>query len=299
MQFGMLSLNHVGGIRPDAIARELEARGFDSLWVPEHSHIPVSRESAYPGGGDLPDGYWNMMDPFVSLMAAASATESLQLCTGICLVLEHDLLDLACTVATLDALSGGRVLLGIGVGWNEEELVNHRPDMPFRRRYTAMRERVEGLRRAWSDEEAAYEGQWDRFTPSWVYPKPAQGTVPIALGNAGPLGIRHAAEYADEWCPIDASLLNSDGRPDVAGGIELFRNLAAEAGRDAESIPISLFSWAPPKPARFEQYRELGVQRIVLPPPSMHTTGPDRSLEYLDEAMPVIEEFMDPQPAAT
>src|SRR5262245_31735765 len=129
MELGFLTLNHAGGIRPDALARELEDRGFDSVWVPEHSHIPASRQTPYPGGGDLPDGYWHMMDPFVSLQAAASATSTIKLCTGICLVLEHDLLDLACTVATLDALSGGRVLLGIGVGWNEEELTNHRPDL--------------------------------------------------------------------------------------------------------------------------------------------------------------------------
>lgn len=291
MEFGMLTLNHIGGIRPDVVARELEDRGFDSVWVPEHSHIPVDRTSPYPGGGDLPDGYWNMMDPFVSLMAAASATSSIRLATGICLVLEHDLLDLACTVATLDALSGGRALLGIGVGWNEEELVNHRPDLPFKRRYSAMRDRVAALRAAWTQDEASHDGPFDRFSPSWVYPKPAQGTVPIALGNAGPVGIRHAAEYADEWCPIDASLLNTDGKPDVAGGIEMFRKLAAEAGRDPERLPISLFSWGPPKPSRYERYQELGVQRIVLPPPSMSTEGPDRTLEYLDEVTPVIEPF--------
>ena len=152
MKFGYLSLNDADGVRPDRLARELEDRGFDSVWMPEHSHIPVSRATPYPGGGDLPDGYWHMMDPFVSLTAAAMATTSLTLATGICLVLEHDLLDLACTVATLDVLSGGRVLLGIGVGWNAEELANHRPDLPFRQRYSAMRERVDALRSIWTEE---------------------------------------------------------------------------------------------------------------------------------------------------
>jgi probable F420-dependent oxidoreductase len=289
MELGFLTLNHAGGIRPDALARELEGRGFDSVWVPEHSHIPASRQTPYPGGGDLPDGYWHMMDPFVSLQAAASATSTIKLCTGICLVLEHDLLDLACTVATLDALSGGRVLLGIGVGWNEEELANHRPDLPFKLRYSAMRERVEALRHIWTSEEPSFEGRWDRFSASWVYPKPVQQPVPIALGNAGPVGIEHAATYADHWCPIDASLLNTGGRPDPAGGIQLFRDLAAEADRDPDSIPITLFSWGRPKESRLEQYRDLGVERVVFPPPSMSTDGPDQTLRFLDEVQPLAD----------
>src|SRR5690606_16271266 len=150
---------------------------------------------------------------------------------------EHDLLDLACTTATLDVLCGGRLLLGVGVGWNKEELANHRPDLPFSKRYSAMAERVAALRTAWSEETPSFEGTYDRFSESWVYPKPARGTVPIAFGNAGPVGIKHAAQLADEWCPIDAQLMNTGGKPDPAGGIELFRNLAAEAGRDPESIP--------------------------------------------------------------
>ena len=288
MNFGYLTMNHAGGIRPDVLARELEDRGFDSLWVPEHSHIPTSRTTPYPGGGDLPDGYWHMMDPFVSLALAASTTQRLKLCTGICLVLEHDLLDLACTVATLDVLSGGRVLLGVGVGWNAEELANSRPDVPFAKRYAAMRERVAALRTAWTEDEPEFSGTWDRFSRSWVYPKPAQRPLPVALGNAGPVGIRHAASYADAWCPIDASLLNTNGRPDVDGGIEMFRNLAAEAGRNPEAIPITIFAWNAPKPARLEHYAELGVERVVLPPASMSTAGPDRTLSYLDGLADVV-----------
>jgi probable F420-dependent oxidoreductase len=291
MEFGYLSLNDAGGIRPDRLARELEDRGFDSVWMPEHSHIPASRQTPYPGGGDLPDGYWHMMDPFVSLQAAAAATTTLTLATGICLVLEHDVLDLACTVATLDVLSGGRVLLGIGVGWNEEELANHRPDVPFNRRYGAMRERVAALRTAWTEETAAFEGRYERFSPSWVFPKPIQQPVPIALGNAGKVGIRHAAEYADHWCPIDAQLLNYDGRPDVRGGIELFRRLAAEAGRDAEQVPISVFAFGPPKRSRLDVYAELGVQRIVIPPPKMKRHDEATTLQWLDEWAPVMADM--------
>lgn len=291
MRFGYLTLNSVDGIRPDVLARELEQRGFDSIWAPEHSHIPSSRESAYPGRGDLPDGYWHMMDPFVALMAAASATTTLTLATGVCLVLEHDLLDLACQTATLDVLSGGRLLLGIGVGWNKEELANHRPELPFRKRYSAMAERVEALRTAWTKEEATYFGTWDRFSPSWVYPKPVRGTVPIALGNAGPVGIRHAATFADEWCPIDAQLLNTTGKPDPKGGIELFRRLAEEAGRDPMGIPITLFAWTRPPKERLEMYEELGVHRLVMAPSTMMRHDEDATLTRLDELADLVEQY--------
>ncbi|MEZ5232509.1 MAG: TIGR03619 family F420-dependent LLM class oxidoreductase [Acidimicrobiales bacterium] len=291
MQFGYLSLNNAEGIRPDRLARELEDRGFDSVWMPEHSHIPADRRTPYPAGGDLPDGYWHMMDPFVSLQAAAAVTTNLLLATGICLVLEHDILDLACTVATLDVLSGGRVLLGIGVGWNEEELVNHRPELPFKLRYSAMRERVDALRRIWTEEAPACDGRFEKFSAAWVYPKPVQQPVPIALGNAGKVGIQHAAEYADHWCPIDAQLLNYDGRPDVRGGIELFRRLAAEAGRTAEDIPISVFAFGKPNRKRLDVYTDLQVERIVVPPPTMMRHDESATLAWLDEWAPIMAEM--------
>src|SRR4051812_32756632 len=150
VKFGYLSMNPAAGIHPATLAIELEQRGFDSLWVPEHSHIPASRRSPYPAGGDLPSGYFHMMSPLVSLATAASVTTDLVLATGITLILEHDLLDLACQTATLDVLSGGRLLLGVGVGWNAEELATHRPELEFKRRYGAARERVAALRAAWS-----------------------------------------------------------------------------------------------------------------------------------------------------
>ncbi|MDH3682885.1 MAG: LLM class F420-dependent oxidoreductase [Acidimicrobiia bacterium] len=288
MRFGYLSLNTVEGIRPDDLARELEARGFDSVWMPEHSHVPTSRMTPYPAGGDLPEGYWRMMDPFVSLALCAAATENLALYTGICLVLEHDVLDLACTTATLDALSGGRLRLGIGVGWNEEELANHRPELPFRLRYSAMKERVEALRTAWRDEEASFDGRWDRFTESWVYPKPANGTIPIVLGNAGPVGIEHAATYGDEWCPIDASMLNDGNKPDVPGAIELFRTKAADAGRNPENLPISIFTMGS-RPDRIDRYAELGVDRVVIMPPTMELHDRSATLSHLDGIAETME----------
>jgi len=291
MKFGYLTGNHAEGILPGDLARELEDRGFDSVWFPEHSHIPVDRRSPYPNGGPLPGSYFHMMDPWVSIAAAAAQTTTLTLGTGICLLLEHDILDLACAVATADVLSQGRVVMGIGVGWNEEELENHRPDLPFKKRYSAMRERVEALRVAWGDEEASFSGTWDNFSPSWVFPKPVNGTVPIALGNAGPLGIRHAAEYGDEWAPIDVGVLNSDGKPDVVAGIERFRNLADEAGRDGSSIPISLYIWGRPRQERLEKYAEAGVTQFVFTPVNFELPSADETLHYIDELTTAVEEF--------
>jgi probable F420-dependent oxidoreductase len=289
VDIGYLGLNDAGGIRPDHLAAELEDRGYESLWLPEHSHIPTSRKTPYPAGGDLPEGYWRMMDPLVSLGLAAGATTSRRLGTGICLLLEHDLLDLACATATLDVLSGGRLRLGVGVGWNEEELANHRPDVPFSQRYSAMRERVSALRAAWGQEAASFEGRWDRFDEAWVYPKPVQGSIPVLLGNAGPLGIEHAATYADEWCPIDASVLNTTGRPDVPGGIALFREKAAEHGRDPDSIPITIFAMGRLNIDRLRSYGDLGVHRVVLPPPSMELHSADDTRRHLDGFTAVLE----------
>ena len=291
MKFGYLTGNHAEGILPGDLARELEARGFDSVWFPEHSHIPVDRRSPYPNGGPLPGSYFHMMDPWVSIAAAAAETTTLTLGTGICLLLEHDLLDLACAVATADVLAEGRVVMGIGVGWNEEELENHRPDLPFKKRYSAMRERVEALRTAWRDEEATFSGTWDSFSTSWVFPKPVKGTVPIALGNAGPLGIQHAAEYADEWAPIDVGVMNTDGKPDVLGGIQRFRNLADEAGRDGSSIPISLYIWGRQRQERLEQYAEAGVTQFVFTPVNFDLPSADDTLRYIDELASAVEEF--------
>lgn len=291
MKFGYLTGNHAEGILPGDLTRELEARGFDSVWFPEHSHIPVDRRSPYPNGGPLPGSYFHMMDPWVSIAAAAAETSTLTLGTGICLLLEHDLLDLACAVATADVLAEGRVVMGIGVGWNEEELENHRPDLPFKKRYSAMRERVEALRTAWRDEEASFSGTWDSFSTSWVFPKPIKGTVPIALGNAGPLGIQHAAEYADEWAPIDVGVMNTDGKPDVLGGIQRFRNLADEAGRDGSSIPISLYIWGRPRQERLEEYAEAGVTQFVFTPVNFDLPSADETLRYIDELTSAIEEF--------
>jgi probable F420-dependent oxidoreductase len=294
VKFGYLSMNPAAGIHPATLAVELEQRGFDSLWVPEHSHIPASRGTPYPAGGDLPSGYYHMMSPLVSLATAAAVTTDLVLATGITLILEHDVLDLACQTATLDVLSGGRLLLGVGVGWNVEELAHHRPDVPFNRRYAAGRERVAALRAAWgggADEPVSFAGEWDRFEPSFVNPKPRRGRVPIAMGNAGPLGMRHAAEYGDEWCPINTSLIGEDGRMDVAGHIARFRELVASFGRDPEEVPISLLCFTRPKPPRLEEYATLGLARIVQAAPTPEVQPEADTRRLLDELTPIVADW--------
>lgn len=293
MRFGYVSMNSASGVRPDVVARELEERGFDSLWVPEHSHIPTSRDSPFPNGGELPSGYLHMMSPLVSLTAAAMATTELVLGTGVCLLLEHDLLGLACQTATLDVLSGGRLLLGVGVGWNREELANHRPDLPFGKRYAAMRERVAALRALWAEEEPSLEGQWHRFSASWSYPKPTRGYVPIALGNSQPLGIRHAARYADHWSPIDAHLVNEAGEPDVVGAVAWFRRLVAEHGRDPDTVPITLWMFRRPEDRRLERYEPLGLERLVLSGPSAALEDEAATLRTLDQLTPVVDAWRD------
>jgi len=179
------------------------------------------------------------------------------------MVLEHDLLDPACRVATLDVVSAGRIRFGIGVGWLPEELSNHRPDVPYKLRYAAAVERVRALRTIWTEDEAEFAGQWDRFQRSWVFPKPIQRPLPIGFGSSGELGMRYAAQLADEWYPIDAVLEEEVGG--VGPGIARFRHLLEEAGRDAMSVPITLFvwGWEPGQPSieRIAGYEEFGIER--------------------------------------
>lgn len=291
MRFGYMSMNSAGGIRPARLAQELEARGFCSMWVPEHSHIPVSRRSPFITGGELPEGYLHMMSPLVSLASAASVTTRLKLGTGVCLLLQHTLPDLAKQVATLDVLSDGRLEFGVGVGWNAEELADHRPDLPFRQRYSAMRERIEALRVMWRDDVAEFDGKYDSFSASWVFPKPVRRGVPVLLGNFGPVGIAHAAACADEWMPIDHMLKGADGRPDVAGCIALFREKLAENGRDPTAVPVSLFMFGRPTPDRIERYAALGVHRLIVSPPNANLQDADFVLRHLDDLAPVVSEF--------
>ncbi len=291
MQFGYMSMNTAAGPRPARLAKELEDRGFESWWVPEHAHIPTSRATPHPSTNPLPSGYLHMMNPFVSLAAASAVTEKLILGTAVSLVLQHDVVDLATEVASLDVISGGRLVLGIGVGWNREELADHRPDLPFKLRYRAQEERVAALRQLWTDSEAGFAGRWDNVSPCWLNPKPTHGTVPISLGNWGPIGLQHAARYADEWMPVDAYLQGPDGKPDPAGAITHFRNLVAEAGRDPDGVPVSILLFSRPTPARLERYAALGVKRVVASAPTAELVDADFIMRDIEKITRIVQDY--------
>ena len=283
MELGFSTMNTPEDVRPDVLARELEMRGFTSLFMGEHSHIPTSRRTPYPSGGDMPEPYRWMMDPFVSLAVAASATDRLQLGLGVCLVLEHHVLDLAKSVATLDLLSGGRVLFGVGVGWNEEELANHRPDIAWALRYRAAEECVDALRACWTDDESEYHGRFFDFDPVWSLPKPARRPhPPVLLGAAGRLGVEHAVRWADEWMPMDVALGN------VAKRVGRFREATAAVGRD---IPISIVTFGDPTPATLEQYRELGISRAIIGAGRAGWDDPATTLPFIDRYTSLVAEL--------
>lgn len=274
MKFGVFMFSTDYAIGPAELAREVEARGFESLWFPEHTHIPTSRQSPYPGGGELPKEYSHTLDPFVALGAAAAVTERIKLGTGITLVVERDPIVLAKEVASLDLISNGRVLLGIGGGWNREEMSNHGTDPT--RRWKLMRERIEAMKAIWTQEEAEYHGEFVDFDPIWSWPKPVQQPhPPIILGNAGEGAVRRVVSYADEWMPIG-------GRVDLPARLEELRAKAAEAGRD--EIPVTNFGTAPNREA-VEELMDLGVARAVfrVPPAPADVVIPllDRQAELV------------------
>ncbi|MFO7603498.1 MAG: LLM class flavin-dependent oxidoreductase [Gammaproteobacteria bacterium] len=317
MKFGYLSVNTADGIHPGQLGKELEERGFESLWVPEHSHLPVASAVTFPDPTRvMPDAYAHMMSPYVSLAAAAATTSKLTLGTGMSVGLEHDLMDLACTISTLDVLSHSRLIAGFGVGWNVEELHNSRPELPFRQRYSALKDRIAALRAAWGTDNSSpgfsgpysntawgqqissYSGNFDRFSPSWVFPKPVRGSVPVALGLAGPLGVQHAADYADIWAPVDTGLRNTAGEVDVAGAIERFRRAVEDAGRDPEAVGITLFNITDITEAMIDHYATLPIDRFVFGPPTFMRHPASATLKRLDALRRYIETYTDTrQPA--
>ena len=259
MQFGVTMFPTDYAIGPGELAREVEAHGFESLFFPEHTHIPASRRSPWPGGPDLPREYSHTLDLFVALTAAAAATERLLVGSGICLVIERDPIVLAKEVASLDVVSGGRALLGIGGGWNLEEMENHGTDP--QRRWRRMRETVEAMKAIWANDEAAYHGEIVDFDPIWQWPKPVQRPhPPVLIGGDGPNTLRRVARYGDGWMPIDGR-----GRDNFGARIAELNELAAEAGRGP--LPVSLFGVGS-DPARIEAHAKAGVERVVfaLPP---------------------------------
>ncbi|MEV6763665.1 LLM class F420-dependent oxidoreductase [Streptomyces sp. NPDC051105] len=251
-------------ITPVRLARELEARGFAGLYLPEHTHIPVERTTPYPAGGDLPREYGRTLDPFVALGQAAAVTERLGLGTGITLVAQHDPIDLAKQIATLDHLSGGRFTLGVGFGWNVEEAADH--GVAWRTRRELGRDRMALMRALWTGEPTAYEGEFGSVRASSAYPKPVQkprgpvvGPRTLVGGAAGPKLFAHIAEYADGWLPI--------GGRGLTESLPVLRGVWADAGRDPAAlqvVPYAVF----PSAGKVAHYAELGIEEVVvqLPP---------------------------------
>ncbi len=280
MKLGVTMFATDYAIRPDELARACEERGFESIWFPEHTHIPTSRRSPWPVGAALPKEYWHTHDLFVSLMAAAAATKTIKVGSGICLVIEHDPIVLAKEVASVDQLSNGRLIFGIGGGWNAEEMENH--GTPFNRRWKVLRERIEAMKVIWSEEAAEYHGEFVNFDPIWSYPKPSQKPhPPILLGTLSAQGLNRVARYCDGWIPVGLML------KDLPGAIRDLRAHAEQAGRKPSEVPVSIFG-AAAKEATLQQYQELGIERTVfgLPP-----EGKDKVLPLLDQYATMIPKF--------
>ncbi|MFF3323068.1 TIGR03619 family F420-dependent LLM class oxidoreductase [Streptomyces sp. NPDC002889] len=241
-------------ITPVRLARELEQRGFAGLYLPEHTHIPVERATAYPAGGELPPEYGRTLDPFTALAQAAAVTDHLLLGTGIALVAQHDPIDLAKRIATLDHVSGGRFTLGVGFGWNVEEAVDHGVEWPTRRDLVLDRMRL--MRALWSPEPVAYKGEYGSVRASFAFPKPAGGAPRTLVGGAaGPKLFAHIAEYADGWLPI--------GGRGLMESVPALREVWESAGRDPRTLQVVPYAVLP-SPGKLARCAELGVEEVVL-----------------------------------
>lgn len=272
MHLGLTMFPTDRSLHPAELAVAAEERGFESLFFPEHTHIPVARRTPYPMGGELPEEYKRTHDPFVALATAAAVTTKLRIGTGVCLVAQRDPIVLAKEVASLDALSNGRFVFGIGFGWNEDELEDH--GATFRDRRAVVRERVLAMQRLWSEDVACFHGEHVRFDDTWCWPKPVQLPRPPILlgGGAGPILFSHIAEYADGWMPIGGSGL--------AGDWARLRDTCEKVGRDPGTINVSIV-FARPDPGVVSHYASLGVERLVLALPSAPSSKIMSSLDRL------------------
>jgi len=260
MDFGVMMFPTDYAIRVDELARAAEERGFESLWLPEHTHIPMSRRSPWPGGPELPREYWHTHDPFVALAVAAAATTTIKLATGICLLIERDTITTAKQVASLDVLSGGRVIFGIGGGWNAEEMENHGTE--FKTRWHKLREQVAALKLIWTEDEPEFHGEYVDFDPIWSWPKPLQKPhPPIIIGGHSPQVLERAATYCDGWMPIATRAAK------LAHDITTLRKHAAQHGRDPASLSLSIYG-VPADPQKLAAFHELGAQRCIFGLPS-------------------------------
>jgi probable F420-dependent oxidoreductase len=277
MEYGIFDYTTHYTMQPAELGVAAEERGFDHLFAPEHSHIPISRKSPWPGGDNMPAHYWSMMDPFVVLGHVAAVTKTLRLGTGISLVIQRDPIQLAKEVATLDVLSNGRVMLGIGAGWNREEMEDHGTD--WKTRFKRMRETMEACQSLWTDEHAEYHGDLISFDKCLAEPKPVQKPYPpIFLGGEGEKTIERIIRYGDGWMPLDPGVEHlTPGHMSFEEQVRELRKRGKDAGKG--HIPIHIFM-APRKADRLKYYADLGIDGalFVMPP-----TGRDATLARLDE----------------
>ena len=278
MKIGISMFVTADSIGPGDLAQAAEERGFESLWMPEHTHIPVSRKSPWGGGPVLPEHYKQTFDPFMALTAAAGVTKRIKLATGICLVVERDPIHTAKQVATLDVLSGGRFIFGIGGGWNAEEMASHGTE--FKTRFALMKERIEAMKAIWANDVAEYQGQFVKFEPMWCWPKPVQKPhPPILVGGAFPYGAKRAIEYGSGWMPIGGRDL------DGLAMLPRYRQMVAESGRDPDTLPMSMFG-APHNLDLLKRYRDAGSARTTLLIP---TAARDATLAKLDACAALLQ----------
>src|SRR5438067_715172 len=243
------------------LGRALEERGFESLWNPEHSHIPTSRKTPFPGGGELPKMYYDAMDPFITLTAAAIATKRLKIGTGVCLVIQRDTIQTAKLVASLDQVSGGRFLFGIGGGWNQDEMEDH--GAVYATRFKKMREQIEAMQEIWTKSKPEYHGETVDFPPMMTWPKPVQNPLPVIVGGAFPHAARRAVRYGNGWAPIAGRAPYGD----IDDYLPKFKAMLSEAGRKFEDVPITLMG-AGEDVDRLQHYRDQAVARVVVSLPA-------------------------------
>ena len=278
MKIGAVMFFTTDSMRPAPLAIELEKRGFESLWVPEHTHIPSSRKTAYPAGGGLIRPYYDIMDPFLVLNAAATVTTKLKVGTGIALIIQRDPIVTAKEVSTIDQLSNGRFIFGVGNGWNQDEIENH--GTVFKSRHKLARERIEAMKTIWANEEPEYHGEFVNFDKMKQWPKPFQKPHPpiIVVGRLE-YAAKRAFRYGDGWIPRD-DWLETDG----VESIHTFRKMAADAGRDPASLPISIFR-TPDNLDRLKLCRDIGIDRVVFSLPA----------EKEDKIMPILDRWSELQ----
>lgn len=280
MRYGITMFATDRSMPIDELARAVEERGFNSLWIPEHTHIPTSRRTPPPTGeAELPEEYRRTLDPFVALTVAATVTERLRVGTGICVVAQHEPIVTAKAIATLDLVSGGRFDFGIGFGWNHDEMENHGIDV--KRRRARAREHVLAMQALWANDVASFDGEYVQIAPSWSWPKPVQQPSPPVLigGAAGPTLFAHVAEYGDGWIPIGGAGLST--------AIPELRRVVEEAGRDPDALQIVPFG-SIPDPGKLEHFASIGVSEVIFRVPSAPA----------DEVLPVLDRWSALLPAA-